>query len=120
MPHPSVKTISVALTRISLAFLILILLGCAATTRDINPEESIHYDAAYDFSDKKRIVNDLTTSLLNSPTVPANTDQPVIIIYGVANHTSEHIDTGGITDDIRLALLQADRYRLNANSFFTH
>lgn len=89
----------------------LMLLGCAATTRDINVEEPLHYDAAYGFSDKKRIVDDLTNSLLNSPTVPADSDRPVLIVYGVANQTSEHIDTSGITDDIRLALLQSGRYR---------
>lgn len=88
-----------------------VLSGCAATTRELNTEETFHYDASYDFSDKKRIVDDLTNSLLNSPTVPSNSDRPVIIVYGVANQTSEHIDTSGITDDIRLALMQSGRYR---------
>lgn len=89
----------------------LVLTGCAATTRDLNPDDPIHYDASYDFSDKKRIVDDLTASLLNSPTVPVDSGVPLLIIYGVANQTSEHINTGGITDDIRLALLQSGKYR---------
>lgn len=87
------------------------LVGCAATTRDIDTNESIHYDASYDFSDKKRIVDDLTTSLLNAPNLVDASAKPVLVIYGVANQTSEHIDTGGITDDIRLALLQSGKYR---------
>lgn len=87
------------------------LTGCAATTREINTEDTIHYDANYDFSDKNRIVEDLTGSLLASPTLASNKSAPVVIIYGVANQTSEHIDTGGITDDIRLALLDSGRYR---------
>jgi len=111
MPNTSALNPNAHLYRLAIVGLLLSMLGCAATTRDINPEENIHYDAAYDFSDKKRIVDDLTVSLLNSPTVPADSNQPVIIIYGVANQTSEHIDTTGITDDIRLALLQANRYR---------
>lgn len=94
-----------------LAAMTLVMSGCAATTRDLNPDDPVHYDANYDFSDKKRIVDDLTTSLLNSPAVAADSDTPVLIVYGVANQTSEHIDTGGITDDIRLALLQAGKYR---------
>lgn len=89
----------------------LFLSGCAATTRELNTEETFHYDANYDFSDKKRIVDDLTNSLLNSGALPARSDAPIVIIYGVANQTSEHIDTSGITDDIRLALLQSGRYR---------
>jgi len=91
--------------------LALSLAGCAATTRDLDVEDPINYDASYGFSDKKRIVDDLTNSLLNSPTVPAGNERPVLIIYGVANQTAEHIDTGGITDDIRLALMQSGRYR---------
>ena len=100
-----------AIGQLAIAFFFLSIVGCAATTRDINTEEPLHYDAAYDFSDKKRIVDDLTASLLNSPTVPSDNAQPVLIVYGVANQTSEHIDTSGITDDIRLALLQSGRYR---------
>ena len=104
----SIKSAFVALL---VAVGIVVLSGCAATTRDLNPDEPIHYDASYDFSDKKRIVDDLTVSLLNSPTVPADSGVPLLIIYGVANQTSEHVNTGGITDDIRLALLQSGRYR---------
>jgi uncharacterized protein (TIGR02722 family) len=70
-----------------------------------------HYDASYDFSDKKQIVDALTTSLLSSPNVPTETNKPVIVIYGVDNETSEHINTGGITDDIRLALIRSGEYR---------
>ncbi len=104
----SVKSV---LNAIVVAVSALLLVGCAATTRDLNPDDPIHYDASYDFSDKKRIVDDLTASLLNSPTVPADSSAPLLIVYGVANQTSEHINTGGITDDIRLALLQSGRYR---------
>lgn len=90
---------------------VAILSGCAATTRDVDPRDTIHYDANYDFSDKNKIVDDLTNSLLNAPPLQSDTDQPVLIIYGVSNQTSEHIDTGGITDDMRLALMQSGRYR---------
>ena len=87
------------------------LTGCAATTRSIDPESDTHYDARYDFSDKKEIVDALTSSLLSSPGVRTEPDKPIMIVYGVANETSEHINTGGITDDIRLALIQSGQYR---------
>ncbi|MCF8024029.1 MAG: penicillin-binding protein activator LpoB [Desulfobacteraceae bacterium] len=79
--------------------------GCRATTRDISPDESIHYDEAYDFSDKKKIVNDLVDSLVQKSPLSRGEARPVVIIYDVANRTSEHISTSGITDDIRSELL---------------
>lgn len=98
-------------TRTLLIFaLIAGLAGCMATTRSIDTNDDIHYNAHYDFADKKRIVNDLTSSLLSSEVV-YRAEKPILVVYGVANETSEHINTGGITDDIRLALIKAGKYR---------
>ena len=100
------------LTIISLISAITVLSGCAATTRTLDPGTEQHYDASYDFSDKKQIVRTLTESLLSSPNVTTETsNKPVIIVYGVDNETSEHINTGGITDDIRLSLIKSGEYR---------
>lgn len=85
------------------------IVGCA-TTRDINPDSNIHYDASYDFSDKKQIVDHLSQNLLDF--VDINNTRPVVISYGIGNETSEHINTGGISDDIRLALVQSGKYQL--------
>ena len=86
--------------------------GCAATTKSIDPNEStIHYDANYDFSDKKEIVAKLTDSLLNTTLLDRESGKPIIVTYGIANETAEHINTGGISDDIRLSLIQAGEYR---------
>jgi len=90
---------------------LLMLGGCAATTRTLDPDTEQHYDASYDFSDKKQIVSTLTESLLGSPLVSTEIDKPIIIVYGIDNETSEHINTGGITDDIRLALIKSGEYR---------
>lgn len=88
----------------------LVLSACAATTQRVDPESETHYDANYDFSDKKEIVDALTGSLLSSVNTESST-KPIMIVYAVANETSEHINTGGITDDIRLALLKSGEYR---------
>jgi len=86
--------------------------GCAATTRTINPDkDTIHYDANYDFSDKKEIVAALTDSLMNTASISRENGKPIVVTYGIANETSEHINTGGISDDIRLSLLKAGEYR---------
>ncbi|ASJ70476.1 penicillin-binding protein activator LpoB [Granulosicoccus antarcticus] len=91
--------------------MIFSLLGACATTRSIDPESTTHYDASYDFSDKKEIVDSLTQSLLGSPSIPTETVKPIIVIYGIDNETSEHISTSGITDDIRLSLIKSGEYR---------
>jgi len=94
------------------AVIVFMMTGCSATTRDISPDETIHYDEGYDFSDKNAIVNDLVESLLNKPPLVSRLDdRPVLIVYGVANRTSEHIETDGITDDIRREILQSGRAR---------
>lgn len=85
--------------------------ACAATTRTLDPDVEQHYDASYDFSDKKQIVDALTNSLLSAASVSTENEKPVIIIYGIDNETSEHISTGGISDDIRLALIRSGEYR---------
>ncbi len=85
--------------------------ACAATTRTLDPDVEKHYDASYGFSDKKQIVNTLTGSLLSAASVSTEVEKPIIIVYGIDNETSEHINTGGITDDIRLALIKSGEYR---------
>jgi len=72
--------------------------GCA-TTRTIDPDSGVHYDASYDFSDKKEIVDVLSSSLTSSPAIVTEPDRPILVVYGIANETSEHINTGGITDN---------------------
>ena len=90
----------------------LLVIGGCATTRSIDPESDLHYDASYDFTDKNEIVEALTSSLLATPRLRrVSGEQPVVVTYGVANQTSEHIDTGGITDAIRLELIKSGEYR---------
>jgi len=96
---------------LAISVMALGIVSCAATTRSIDPENTTHYDASYDFTDKKEIVDALTSSLISSAQVRTQPDKPIIVMYGISNETSEHINTGGITDDIRLALMQSGQYR---------
>ncbi len=90
---------------------ILPLVGCTATTRTVSTDETIHYDESYDFADKKAIVDALVGPLLENSPVASHTNPPVIVIYGIVNLTSEHIDAGGISDDIREAMLKSGKVR---------
>ncbi len=89
--------------------LFLIMSGCAST-KNLNPQDDMHYDASYDFSDKNQIVERLVSPLLAAPVFSVE-KKPILIVYPVVNETSEHISTGGITDAIRMRLIQAGRFR---------
>jgi uncharacterized protein (TIGR02722 family) len=91
--------------------MLVVLSGCSVTTREVAPDEKVIYDEGYHFSDKKAIVADMVTSLLSKPPLVNSTDRPVVIVYGIANRTSEHISTSAITDDMRQALLESGRVR---------
>ncbi|QTA78036.1 Peptidoglycan-synthase activator, LpoB-like [Desulfonema limicola] len=96
---------------LSIILICFITVSCQTTTRNISTSEEMHYDEAYDFSDKKKIVDSLVEPLLAQSPLSEDNSKPVIIIYGIANDTSEHINTSGITDDIRLRLLKSGRFR---------
>ena len=100
------------LIRMTLAgFLIFLAAGCTVTTREVGSDEKVIYDEGYHFSDKKAIVDDMVKSLLSKYPLLRATDRPVLIVYGIANRTSEHISTSAMTDDIRQAMLNTGRVR---------
>jgi len=90
---------------------LLIFAGCASTTRNLAPDDEVHYDASYDFSDKQQIVEKLVSPLIAGAMFPVIEEKPILIVYPVVNETSEHISTGGISDDIRMKLLKSGKFR---------
>jgi len=104
------KKIYICFFTMASCFIFLTLMGCAATTTNLNPKDEMHYDASYDFSDKNQIVERLVSPLLSAPVFPPQ-QKPILIVYPVINETSEHISTGGITDAIRMKLIQSGRFR---------
>jgi uncharacterized protein (TIGR02722 family) len=90
---------------------LLAIAGCMASTKNLNPEDELHYDATYNFSDKKQIVDRLVTPLLSAARFFPERVKPVLIVYPVVNETSEHISTTAITDEIRMKLIQSGKIR---------
>lgn len=90
---------------------LLIMSGCMASTTNLNPEDEVHYDASYDFSDKKQIVERLVSPLLSASQLFPAQVKPILIVYPVVNETSEHISTAAITDEIRMKLLNSGKIR---------
>ena len=91
--------------------LLIMMVGCTVSTRNIAPDAEVIYDEGYHFSDKKKIVDHLVGSLLSKQPLAGAADRPVVVVYRVANRTSEHISTSGITDDIRQTLIQSGKVR---------
>ena len=101
------RILMVALTIVA----IWLTVGCTVTTREIASDEKVIYDEGYHFSDKKSIVNAMVDSLISKPPLVNVDDKPVIVVYGIANRTSEHISMSAMTDDIRQALLATGKVR---------
>ena len=86
---------------------------------DPNDEETVNID--YGITDRQRFAETMVNSLIESPALgylqhPGKGDDLRIIVYmgGVENRTLEHIDTQGITDSIKTALLKSGRFRFVA------
>ena len=105
------KKLNIRFLGIMVCLAFLTMSGCMAYTKNLNPEGEYHYDASYDFSDKNRIVDKLVNPILSATQFfPVNV-KPILIVYPVVNETSEHIDTSGITDEIRMKLLKSGKVR---------
>jgi len=89
---------------------VALLSGCVSKTRELDPNNPTYYDASYDFSDKKAMVNDLSGRILQAPFANSSA-KPLMIIYPFSNETSEHINTRGVSDDIQRLMLQSGRFR---------
>jgi len=90
-------------------FTFIVTSGCIATTRNVDVDKELHYDESYDPTDKKVFIKKLVAPLLTR-SFPAVKEKPVVVIYGIGNRTDEHIDTSGITDEIRKELINSGKF----------
>ncbi len=90
---------------------IFLLSGCFAHVRTVDVEKTTHYDERYDYVDLKKLSERMAGSILSNIPISERTDLPVIVIYGISNRTSEHIDTKALTDSIRTLLIKSGRVR---------
>lgn len=88
------------------------LTGCIYTVKEIDPEKKKHYTEEYSHTDQKRAVAHFTDSLAQSNALKARDKPPILVVYGVNNRTSEHIDTMGFTDKLEVALLKTGKVQL--------
>lgn len=85
--------------------------GCVSKTQygDAQAVETVNPD--YGSTDLQMIAEKMVNSLLVTPIVTQAPQRPVLIMKGVENRTSEHIDTRTITDKIRTQMLKSGMVR---------
>ena len=103
-----------------LPLLMLLAAGCSFT-RYGNPQDTETINASYGRTDLQAFSETMVSSLAESPSLsylagPGKGDDMRVVVYmgGIRNLTTEHLDTGGISDSIRTALIQSGRFRFVA------
>jgi penicillin-binding protein activator len=85
-------------------------IGCSVKVTDHDPTENINYDQRYSYTDLQTLSRTMAEALAAHPPLSARKEKPVIIVYGILNRTTEHIDTKAITDTIRTILIQSNKF----------
>ena len=86
--------------------------GCAAfraSTTEIDVDEKKHFDEKFDYSDMRSITESVADELLASPFLTREDDPPLMMIAGIQNRTSVHVDTKQLTDRMRTMLIRSGR-----------
>lgn len=91
---------------------LVLLSGCAAfraSTTDVDVDKEKHFDADYDYSDMRKISQAVSSELRDSGFLGKFAEPPIFMIAGVENRTSNYVDTKGLTDKMRTALIQSGK-----------
>lgn len=103
------KNLTLAL--LSLSFIATVGCGPKAFVKgqydDVNRENLMNDQ--WSETDMQKAVQDLVTSLMNSPVITQSKKMPVVMVTNLQNKTSEHIDTQSIMDMVRVELMQSGR-----------
>ncbi|MHC4823328.1 MAG: penicillin-binding protein activator LpoB [Planctomycetota bacterium] len=88
---------------------------CGACSNQVtyeDPEEIEVLTTGFSYSDLQAIAQEMTESFTGSNAWGG--DKPRIVFGGVDNRTNQHIDTQNITDTIRTALIQSQKFSVMA------
>lgn len=96
---------------VSVSFLVGVGCGPKAFVKgqydDVNRENLMNDQ--WSETDMQKAVQDLVTSLLNSPLINNSKKMPIVMVTNLQNKTSEHIDTQSIMDMVRVELMQSGK-----------
>jgi uncharacterized protein (TIGR02722 family) len=105
--------------KIVYAALIATLASACSSIQYDDPKKVENVNIQFGSTDLQGMADTMVQSLLSSPNLQyidhsgkGDDKRIVLFIGGVNNKTSEHIDTSGITDAIRVSLLKSGRFRI--------
>lgn len=88
--------------------------GCAAfraKVTDVDPDAQYHLKSKYDYSDMKKLTDDISADLLAKDFIKGAQNAPVVIMGLLENRTQQHVDTKNITDRIRTLMQQSGKVK---------
>jgi uncharacterized protein (TIGR02722 family) len=93
--------------------------ACASSIRYDDPGKVETINIDFGSTDLQTLAGSMADSLTSAPQLsyyekPSDDKRIVVYTAGIDNRTSEHIDTSGIMDSIRVALLKGGKFRLAA------
>ncbi len=101
-----------------LALLILFVIGGCSSVNYGDPAEEETINVDWGRTDQQRFAQAMTKSLIEFPRLnhyagPGKGQDLRVITYmgGIANETTEHVNTSGISDSIRTALINSGKFR---------
>jgi len=106
----------------TLAFSVVTVFAASCSSTGYGDPDAVE-ELTIDFgsTDLQNLAGDMVESLVAAPQLnylqnPAKGENQKIILFigGVNNRTSEHIDTAGITDSIKVSLLKSGKFRIVA------
>ncbi len=97
----------------------LLAFACASTIRYDDPGKVETINIDFGSTDLQTLAGSMAESMTSAPQLSyyqKESDDKRIIVYsaGIDNRTSEHIDTSGIMDSIRVSLIKGGKFRLAA------
>lgn len=100
-------------------FAITFLLGACSSLEYDDPEKVETLTIDFGSTDLQMMAGAMVESLTRAPQLshiekPGDDKRIVLYFGGIDNRTTEHIDTGGIADAIKVPLLQSGKFRIVA------
>ena len=101
------------LIRLTVIILALVIFsGCSAfraSTREVDVEEEVHYDAKYNYADMRNVAGNVVDKLMSSSLLATESASPIFMIAGLQNRTSDYVDMKNLSDKMRTMLIQSGR-----------
>ncbi len=93
---------------------ILLMQGCTAfraNIKEVAPDDTVPFDAKYDYSDLRTLSRTVGEKALTGPYLQDADTPPVLVVLGIENRTSHHIDMKALSDSIRTVMLASGQVR---------